>query len=291
MDLWQHLSGQISRHNGSDFHISHHTSLSGGCINSAYRVSDGNTHYFVKLNGIDHRSMFKSEALALQELHQLAAVRVPQAICFGEYKSQAYLVLEHLSLSGRPNASLLGRQLAATHQVSAQQFGWHTENVIGSTPQANQQNSDWIAFWRQQRLIPQLKLAEQNGYGRALALLNDKLLSDFEGLFADYRPVPSLLHGDLWGGNVAGLADGTPVMFDPALYYGDREADIAMTYLFGGFDSQFYATYNEAWPLDAGFAQRKTFYNLYHILNHLNLFGTGYLTQAVSMTEQILAEI
>jgi len=291
MDLWQHLSTHISQHNGQDFHIEKHNSLSGGCINAAYKVSNGRTDYFVKLNSIKHSRMFETEALALQELYELAAVRVPRPICNGQFKSQAYLVLEYLPLAGRPNASLLGQQLAATHRISAPYFGWHTDNVIGATSQYNQQNTSWIGFWRSQRLIPQLQLAEQKGYARVLSPITDKLLNNFDTLFEHYTPTPSLLHGDLWGGNAAALADGTPVMFDPALYYGDRETDIAMTHLFGGFERDFYAAYNEAWPLDDGFEVRKKLYNLYHILNHLNLFGPSYQAQAVSLCEQILAEI
>jgi len=291
MHLWQHLSLQISQYNRQAFHINAHTSLSGGCINSAYKVSDGHSNYFVKLNSIEHCAMFETEWQALQELHERAAVRVPRPVCHGQHESQAYLVLEYLPLCGRPDATLLGQQLAATHRVSAAQFGWHTNNVIGATPQQNQQKPDWVDFWRSQRLIPQLQLAEQNGYAGALSPVTDKLLSSFDALFENYTPIPSLLHGDLWGGNAAALADGTPVMFDPALYYGDRETDIAMTHLFGGFDRQFYTAYNEAWPLNDGFAIRKKLYNLYHILNHLNLFGTGYQQQAISLCQQVLAEI
>ncbi|HEY9201212.1 MAG TPA: fructosamine kinase family protein, partial [Gammaproteobacteria bacterium] len=110
-------------------------------------------------------------------------------------------------------------------------------------------------------------------------------------LFSDYQPQPSMLHGDLWGGNAAALADGTPVIFDPAFYYGDRETDIAMTTLFGGFSPAFYDAYNESWPLDAGYPSRKHLYNLYHLLNHLNLFGSGYLGQAIASAERVLAEI
>ena len=291
MNLWQHLSAQITQHTEQSFKITQQSALGGGCINDAYQVNDGISRYFVKLNGIEHSNMFETEALALKEMHALSPVRVPQAICAGQYERQAYLVLEYLELSGRMDSARFGQQLAAMHRVSTRQFGWTRDNVIGSTPQHNKLTSSWVEFWREQRLQPQLKLAQQNGYGNALSALVDKLLADFDRLFTSYSPHPALLHGDLWGGNAAGLTDGTPVIFDPALYYGDRETDIAMTHLFGGFDSRFYAAYNEAWPLDDDFAVRKTFYNLYHILNHLNLFGSSYLGQAVSMTEKVLSDI
>ncbi|RDH82558.1 MAG: hypothetical protein DIZ80_09745 [endosymbiont of Galathealinum brachiosum] len=291
MNLWKHLSDQISQHTQQKFEISSQTATGGGCINETYRISDGNTHYFVKLNSAKYGDMFETEALSLLELSNRSTIRIPQPVCFGQTDSQAYLVLEFLSLTGRPDATLCGQQIAAMHRTSASQYGWDRDNTIGSTPQQNRPNSNWVKFWREQRLLPQLKLAAANGYGKALSPVTDRLLSDFDCLFENYTPLPSMLHGDLWGGNAAALEDGTPVIFDPAFYYGDRETDIAMTHLFGGFDRRFYDAYNEAWPLDDGFAVRKTFYNLYHIINHLNLFGTGYLGQAVSMTERVLAEI
>src|SRR5262249_29793225 len=156
----------------------------------------------------------------------------------------------------------------------------HRVNTIGMTPQINEADSDWIRFFRERRLRYQLDLAVGNGYGGDLQKQGAQLLERMHGLFAGHRPQPSLLHGDLWGGNWGATADGTPVIFDPAVYFGDREADIAMTRLFGGFDTSFYGAYESAWPLEAGWQARTTLYNLYHVLNHLNLFGAGYLSQA-----------
>ena len=295
MNLWQQLSEQISQCTQLSFKATHHITMTGGCINQAYKLSDGVNHYFLKLNDLQYGDMFEVEALSLQEMASSNTVQVPQPICSGQTNSQAYLVMEFLELSSRANsvvsARQLGQQLATLHQNQLPQFGWHRDNTIGSTPQANKQHSQWVDFWREQRLLPQLRLAEHNGYGKALSTVSDRLVSDFDTLFTNHHPVASMLHGDLWGGNTATLTDGSPVIFDPAFYYGDRETDIAMTYLFGGFNSDFYAAYNETWPLDDGFTVRKTFYNLYHILNHLNLFGSGYLGQAISMAEQVLAEI
>ena len=290
--LWPALAEQISQQTRTPFRITSHTPVGGGCINAAYRISDEprQTHYFVKLNDSKHGDMFETEALSLQALFEQGAVRVPQPVCFGQLQNQTYLVLEYLTLTGRVDFSALGQQLANLHRATAEQFGWHRNNTIGATPQQNQPCDNWLDFWREQRLQPQITLAEKNGYGAQLAPLTDKLLADFACLFSHYTPRPSMLHGDLWGGNAAALADGTPVIFDPAFYFGDRETDIAMTHLFGGFNQNFYAAYHAAWPLDSGFAVRKTLYNLYHILNHLNLFGTAYLGQAVSMSEKLLAE-
>lgn len=291
MSLWQYLSEQISQHTQQSFKISTHEALSGGCINNAYKVSDGQTSYFVKTNDIKHGDMFKTEAISLDEIQTADCICVPTPICYGLSNNMSYLVLEYLKLNGNVNSVLFGQQLAAMHKISSPSYGWRLDNTIGSTPQYNQPTDNWLAFWRDQRLLPQLQLAEKNGFAGALFPATDRLLCEFHHLFNSYTPLPSMLHGDLWGGNAASLSNGTPVIFDPAFYYGDREADIAMTHLFGGFDRNFYAAYNEAWPLDDGFHTRKTFYNLYHIINHLNLFGSSYLGQAVSMTEQILAEV
>ncbi len=291
MSLWDQLGEQISQHTGTAYTIATQHSMGGGCINQACRISNGETDYFVKLNDRSHGDMFEVEALSLAEMADSKTVRVPRPICYGHTDTQAYVVLEYLPMTGRANPVQLGEQLAAMHRVTASQFGWYRSNTIGSTPQYNEPNDNWVDFWREQRLLPQFKLARQNGYGRNIDSVADRLLSAFPILFQDYQPVPSMLHGDLWGGNASGLSDGTPVIYDPAFYYGDREADIAMTRLFGGFSADFYAAYNNAWPLDDGFKIRRTFYNFYHIVNHLNLFGTGYLGQALSMAEQVLSEI
>lgn len=303
MTLWQQISAQISQHTQTPFSATEHTRVAGGSINQSYKVSDKvgdktshtQQHYFVKLNNASHGNMFEVEAQALQEIAASNTICVPQPICTGHTKDQSWLVMEFLALAhsapSGASARQLAQQLCAMHKNTAAQFGWHTNNTIGSTPQTNQQHTHWVDFWREQRLQPQLRLAEQNGYGKALSTMGERLLSDFGVLFASHQPVAAMLHGDLWAGNAAALTNGTPIIFDPALYYGDRETDIAMTQLFGGFSPDFYTAYNQAWPLDDGFSVRKTLYNLYHILNHLNLFGESYLSQAVCMSEQILAEI
>jgi len=288
MSFWPLLAEHISQHTQHSFTIQSKSAIGSGCINRAYKISDGNKSYFVKLNSTQFGDMFEVEANSLTELASSHTIKVPLPICYGSIGDEAYLVLEHLDLNGRINSITQGQQLAAMHQVSYPQFGWHQNNTIGSTPQSNLQTNDWVTFWQEQRLIPQFKLALRNGYQLDAV---EQLIDCFDTLFENYKPQASMLHGDLWGGNAAALNDGTPVIFDPAFYYGDRETDIAMTHLFGGFEADFYAAYNEVWPLQTGYQERRTFYNLYHIINHLNLFGRGYLGQAVSMAEQVLSEI
>jgi protein-ribulosamine 3-kinase len=175
--------------------------------------------------------------------------------------------------------------------VETSRFGFAQDNFIGTTPQPNGWKESWINFWREHRLGFQLRLAAQNGYGGQLQRLGEKLKDALPAFFQDYTPQPSLLHGDLWSGNHAFLADGTPTIFDPATYYGDRECDLAMTELFGGYSADFYAAYRAAYPLDAGYATRCELYNLYHILNHANLFGGGYARQAEQMMQKLLRNL
>jgi fructosamine-3-kinase len=185
----------------------------------------------------------------------------------------------------------MGRLLAHLHRTTGPRFGWKRDNTIGSTPQLNAWTDRWVDFLRDQRLGYQLQLAAQQDYGTRLQSKGERLCAGLDAFFSAYQPVPSLLHGDLWGGNAGYLTSGEPVVFDPAVYYGDREADLAMTELFGGFGADFHAAYREAWPLDPGYGTRKTLYNLYHILNHAHLFGGGYVGQAQSMLDRLLAEI
>ncbi|MBK8181396.1 MAG: fructosamine kinase family protein [Candidatus Competibacteraceae bacterium] len=292
-DCWVALEQHISAVTSEPFTVRQQQSLGGGCINQAYWVSDGKRRYFAKFNAAAKLEMFEAEAAGLTALAATATVRVPQPLCHGIANGESYLVLEYLPLGGKRSHAMewLGRQLAGLHDKPQPYFGWHRNNTIGATPQSNGHCEDWVEFWRQQRLGFQLELAAFNGYGGALQRWGEQLSLHLEGLFRGYRPRPALLHGDLWGGNVGCLVDGEPVIYDPAVYYGDREADLAMTELFGGFSERFYAAYREALPLEVGYPQRRTLYNLYHVLNHLNLFGGGYHAQAEDMIAQLLAEL
>lgn len=234
--------------------------------------------------------MFEAEAAGLREIAQSCSIRVPEPICHGRSGDSSFLVLEYIPMSHSGDMQLAGHQLALLHQNIGSSFGWSRDNTIGSTHQPNNPGSDWIEFWHQRRLGYQLQLADNLGHGRELHEPGNRLLELLPQLI-DHQPQPSLLHGDLWGGNMGFSSDQKPVIFDPAVYYGDREADLAMTELFGGFSAGFYAAYNEVWPLDSGYNRRRTLYNLYHILNHLNIFGGGYAGQARGMIERLLAEL
>jgi fructosamine-3-kinase len=268
-----------------------HSRVHGGSINESYCWETSEGALFVKIAPVAQRSMFEAEADGLQELARAEAVRVPRVLALDVADDMAFLALEWIDLGGSASAASarLGEQLARQHRVTAEQFGWHRDNTIGSTPQINTRCTAWPKFFRERRLRYQLDLAAQNGYRGRLQERGARLLERIDAFFTDHRPQPSLLHGDLWGGNFDVDASGTPVIYDPAVYYGDREADIAMTHLFGGFPPSFYSAYESAWPLPASAGARATLYNLYHVLNHLNLFGGSYESQSVSMIDQLLA--
>ncbi|MCW8919703.1 MAG: fructosamine kinase family protein [Gammaproteobacteria bacterium] len=291
MPPWEAIAETIRQHGGEPFVLRERHALGGGCINSAWRVADGGRQWFVKLNTGDKLDMFEAERDGLLELAASGAVRVPQPLATGLAAGQAFIVMEALELGGHGSQVQLGEQLAVLHRHRADRFGWYRDNTIGSTHQPNRQHPDWLDFWREERLGFQLALARENGAPRGLLSDGERLLADFHRLFGGYLPTPSLLHGDLWSGNYAFASSGEPVIFDPAVYYGDREAELAMTELFGGFGSEFYAAYNEAWPLDPGYPVRKSLYNLYHILNHFTMFGGGYGSQAEGMMGRLLAEL
>ena len=290
---WNQIVEAITAAGGQPFNLQRIDSIGGGCINSAYRLIGARQSYFVKLNRAERLDMFEAEAEGLRALAEAQAIKVPLPVCSGIEANQAYLVMEYFESGGGNSgaAEIFGQQLARLHRHTSEQFGWHRDNTIGSTPQPNTPTNDWLVFWRQQRLGFQLALADQRGAPGSLLRKGDALLQLMEGLFTNHEPEPSLLHGDLWSGNYAVTCEGDPIIFDPAVYYGDREADLAMTELFGGFSPRFYAAYNEVWPLENGYQVRKTFYNLYHILNHFNMFGGGYAGQAERMIAQLLSEL
>lgn len=291
MPQWQEIDRKISIALDTDYATTDSISVGGGCINEAYQVSNGDSEYFVKLNSADKESMFAAEAAGLEEIITSNSVLAPKAICWGSTNSHSYIVMESLALGGSQNSSaLLGQQLAQMHKSTASEFGWKIDNTIGSTPQPNKRNSDWIRFFAKSRLGFQLDLAKRKGCNHSLIDNGLLLIDSVNSFFSSYNPAPSLLHGDLWSGNYGVTQSGQPVIFDPAVYYGDREADIAMTELFGGFGGDFYSSYNETWPLDEGYQTRKTLYNLYHILNHYNMFGGGYEKQANSMIQKLTSE-
>ncbi len=291
-ELWRSIAEVISGVLGEPTGELVPRQVGGGCINQAYlaTASQAGQTYFVKLNVARCLAMFEAEADALREIAATETIRVPQPICSGVAGPSAYLVLEALTLQSRGDSRAMGQQLAALHRVTSTdgRFGWHRDNVIGETPQPNAWEADWQSLWRKHRLEFQVELARRNGLGVDGV---ERLVDVSPRLFEGYRPVPSLVHGDLWGGNASFDKHGNPVVFDPATYYGDREVDLAFTRMFGGFSSDFYAGYADAWPLAEGFERRQKWYNLYHELNHHNLFSGGYGIQAQATVEALLKQI
>jgi protein-ribulosamine 3-kinase len=284
----------ISARTGARLHPQPAQRATGGSINECYRWESDSGPFFVKVGPAANHTMFAAEAAGLEELRQANAVRIPEVRSVGSNGTHAWLALEWIQFGPRTTAaaeSALGERLALQHRHAAAAFGWHRDNTIGRTPQPNGWAESWVAFFRERRLRYQLDLAARNGYSGQLQPHADDLLERLDGLFSGYQPVPSLLHGDLWGGNWAVAADGEPVIFDPAVYYGDREADLAMTRLFGGFGPAFQAAYQGTWAVDPGARTRCDLYNLYHVLNHANLFGDGYIPQALAVIHGLLAEL
>lgn len=292
MPDWTAVLNKIGEQTGENLRLAAVRAAGGGSINRAAILDSGRQRYFVKYNDASRLDMFVSEAEGLAALRAADAVRVPAPVCWGVSGEAAFLALEYLELAPADSdvQQRLGSRLAALHRTTHPRFGWHRDNTIGTTPQINTSATRWYEFFRDARLGFQLRLAADNGY----AALQDKggeLLARMQQFFEGHSPLPSLLHGDLWGGNAGATATGDPVIFDPAVYFGDRECDLAMTELFGGFSRAFYDAYAEAWPLAPGYPIRRTLYNLYHVLNHLNLFGRGYLAQSQRMIAQLLAEV
>ena len=289
------IAESIARATGRAYAIARTAPVEGGCIHTALALEGarGAPKYFAKVNAAAHAAMFAAEEDGLEALRKSGHVRTPRVVARGEDDVHAWLVLEWLELGALDarSAARLGAALAAQHREEKARFGWAADNFIGATPQANGWSDDWLAFWRVKRLHAQLRLAAKSRLPSRTIDRGERLAADCEVFFRGYAAAKSLLHGDLWGGNAAALADATPVLFDPAVYVGDREADVAMTELFGGFPRDFAAAYREAWPLHDGYRVRRDLYNLYHVLNHANLFAGGYVAQAAQAIDRLLAEI
>lgn len=293
-DLHRALSEAISQATGEDARILERRPLGGGCINAAavVELADGR-RFFTKSNESAPEYFFEREAQGLQALADVGVLRVPGVISFGTVAggTNQFLVLEMLEM-GKKGANFseeFGRRLAEHHRESTgERFGFQRDNFIGLTPQPNRWDDDWSEFWRRQRLAFQLDMARRKGLSdHELDRLGDRLLDRLDNFIAEPDEPPCLLHGDLWSGNYMVAEDGAPVLIDPAVYYGRREADLAMTRLFGGFDAAFYDAYEEVWPLADGAEERIEVYKLYHLLNHLNLFGGGYYASCLQVVKRL----
>lgn len=268
--------------------ISSTMSLGGGCIaNSQIIETVSGEKYFLKSYG-NNNAILQNEANGLSELAKSKAIRIPKVIAV----TDNFLLLEFVETGRRKRdfSELFGKEFAKMHRTTSDNFGFFENNFIGSSPQINvptNNSNSWLDFFWENRLLYQFKLAEQNGYANSefrnlFSKLENKLPSIIEGT----EEKPTLLHGDLWGGNFMVDENSNPVLIDPAVYYGHREADLAMTKLFGGFDENFYSAYNEEYPLQDDWEYRINLYMLYHVLNHLNIFGSGYYSQVISIVKK-----
>lgn len=262
--------------------------VGGGCIAQACRVETDQGEYFLKWGSFEVARTFPAEAVGLRALRRAeSSLLIPEVVAWGEAGSNrpGFLLMEWIE-PGQPGSRFweyFGEALAQLHQYWGPRYGFEQDNFIGRMPQENTWEEDWPTFFWQHRLQPQVRWARQR---RRWERSWDRWLERLEARLSELLPAnppASILHGDLWSGNFMVTVDGRAALIDPAVYYGDRETDLAMTELFGGFDARFYAAYRAAWPLAPGYEERRALYNLYHLINHLNLFGSGYAA-AVAQT-------
>ena len=266
------------------------SSVGGGCIADSQVITTRSGRKFFLKQGFSN-GMFRKEANGLKELAKPGVIKVPDVIDCGD----DYLILEHIEQGSKKKDFFedFGHKLALLHRFEGEHFGFFEDNFIGSTPQENIPSEDeahnWPLFYWNKRLMFQFRLAEKNGYAdNTMQHLFASLEKVYEKILEGSEEAPSLMHGDLWAGNYMSDIKGNPVLIDPAVYYGHREADLAMTKLFGGFSAAFYRAYEETWPLQEGASEREPIYLLYHVMNHLNLFGTGYYSQAIRLLEKLI---
>ena len=264
--------------------------VGGGCISNTARLELGSGELvFLKWSAEHPPAMFREEARSLNALAATQTVRVPCVIQQDEADGYAWLLLEWLEPGPRSTHShaVLGEQLAALHRDTAEDFGWEADNFIGSLDQSNRRHGSWADFWREERLLPQTRLAADAFRPAEVRRLEHLAANSADLLAGGGDEPPSLLHGDLWSGNLHMMAGGEPALVDPSSYYGHREVDLAMTRLFGGFTSDFYHAYQRAWPCKPGVERRWLVYQLYYLLVHVNLFGGGYTSQTMGVVAQL----
>ena len=264
------------------------TPVSGGDINESFCVKSTDCQVFLKRNKIDrYPGMFQAEVKGLEELSQVDLYRVPKVHRIVKQDPFIALLMEYIPLVHTQKGTKVGRAIAEMHEQSNTQFGLSSPNYIGTLKQVNDFSDDWWTFFISRRIEPLIKSVFEKG------LLNRRDIQKFDKLtekFVDFFPKepPALLHGDLWSGNVAKDAAGKPVLYDPAIYYGHREMDIAMTHLFGGFGESFYSAYNEHFPLESGWIERVPIGQLYPLLVHMELFGQAYTAQVQAVFKRFI---
>jgi fructosamine-3-kinase len=258
--------------------------IGGGSINDARKIETTQGTFFAKLNTADRfPGMLEAEADGLEFLRRVSAFKIPKPIATGTTENTQWILMEYIESAPKSNRFWedFGAQLAKLHRQSAPQFGYDKSNYLGSLPQSNTKMEFWPEFFVKERLQPQLKMAQESGEASAdMSRLFEKLFTRVERYFP--KEPPAALHGDLWTGNFSTDSGGNATIFDPAVYYGHREMDIAMSRLFGGFDTRFYLAYHEAYPLESDWEERLHIANLYPLLAHLNIFGGSYAGQIVS---------
>lgn len=287
---WHKFAEYLAQEKQIHFNILSVSSVAGGDIHQAFHLHTSEGDFFLKMNGAEKYALFTTEENSLNRLSATLSIVLPRVIGSGIFQQSSWLLLEFLQLSSKGDDLQRGKDLALLHQhcLPKKQFGWFEDNYIGNSLQKNNWQDNWVEFYSKNRLQPQLDDALEKSNNLKLKNLGAELIAQLPKYFQDYQPKPSYLHGDLWAGNSGFLADGSAVFYDPASYIGDRETDIAMSEMFGGFSAEFYKGYELVFPLDKDYSQRKTLYNLYHYLNHYNLFGGGYLNQSLNAISSCL---
>jgi len=290
---WNEIVAAVAKQIGEPLQFESATPITGGDISAAFKLDCGGQRFFVKLNSADRLAMFEQEATMLEQLGRSCPLRVPQPIATGVTADRAYAVMEFVRFSGDTQlpAVSLAQGLAQLHQHNDNNYGWPVDGYLGHSRQLNGRSDNWCEFWRAQRLGFQLRLAKRNGLSPHTTARLELLSDELDGLLGGYNPTPALLHGDLWHGNCGVDEAGKPVIFDPASYFGDPEADLAMTEVFGGFPESFYQAYWQVHPRAAEYEVRSQLYQLYHVLNHFNLFGGLYANRADTMVGTLLAHL
>jgi fructosamine-3-kinase len=261
------------------------TPVSGGDSHPAARLQSGDERWFVKWDSASRLRQFETELDALRALTVDGGPVLPTGLAAGSNATSAWLITEWLDFQPSGDARGFGRSLARMHRRSQAGFGWREANYLGASRQDNRPSESWPEFWWSRRLEPQIERALDSGLAPTADLATVRAASDH---LLGHAPRPALVHGDLWGGNHAYLTDGSPAIFDPAPYFGDRETDLAMMRLFGGFHPSVFEAYAEAWPLPSGSEDRLALYQSYHLLNHYNLFGAGWGSRVAQSLDTVL---